>query len=147
MTTWKLALTSLVLVLIAAAAGCSKGVPPAGKTTEAAAPAPAKKEHDTKAMAKENPLEILGVADVARLEEGLQVPLRDGTKLIATAVVPTSGVKGPVILVQSPYPNQAEFHGGHDLFQRLIRKGYSVVVVNDRGTQWSEGEYRWQKQA
>jgi putative CocE/NonD family hydrolase len=98
-------------------------------------------------MAKENPLEILGVADVAHLEEGLLVPLRDGTKLIATAVVANGGAKGPVILVQSPYPNQAEFHGGRDLFQRLIRKGYSIVVVNDRGTQWSEGEYRWQVQS
>jgi len=128
-----------VFVLLAAAVGCARL-----SDKPVANPEPRK---DAKPLTSQNPLEIIGVADVAHLEEALWVPLRDGTHLMATAVVPNGGTRGPVILVQSPYPNQMEFGGGKDLFKRLVRKGYSIVVVNDRGTQWSEGEYHWQKSA
>jgi predicted acyl esterase len=59
----------------------------------------------------------------------------------------SSSSKRPAILDQSPYPVQAELTAGRNVLSRLVRKGYVLAVVNDRGTQWSEGEYRWLKGA
>ena len=94
-----------------------------------------------------NALTILGVSDVARLEEGVLVPLSDGTRLMATLVIPNEASatsKKPTILIQTPYDaNKVEISGSRDLLSKLVREGYGIVVVNNRGTQWSEGEYHW----
>jgi uncharacterized protein len=98
----------------------------------------------------EDPLQILGVSRIAHLEQDVLVPLRDGTELTATLVVPdgaSAGSRRPAILDQSPYVPQQELRMGRAVFSRLVRKGYVIVVVNDRGTQWSGGEYHWVKNA
>lgn len=89
----------------------------------------------------------------ARVEQGVLVRLRDGTHLVATLVVPdgaSQASKRPAIIIQSPYPSKLEVgfpSGGHDLISSLVRKGYVLAIVNDRGTEWSEGEYHWMKGA
>jgi uncharacterized protein len=102
------------------------------------------------ATAATNPLDILRVRDIARLEEGVLVRLRDGTNLMATLVVPDSASassKRPAIIDQSPYPAEFEFTMARKVFAQLVREGYVIAVINDRGTQWSEGEYHWMKGA
>lgn len=115
----------------------------------AAAAAPAAKPAAAQ-DGRANPLDILHVRGAAHLEEGVLVRLRDGTHLMATLVVP-NGASGssrrPAIIDQSPYPARMEFTGGREVFSRLVREGYVIAVVNDRGTQWSEGEYHWMKGA
>jgi len=99
---------------------------------------------------RQNPLDILGVKEIASLVEAELVPLRDGTHLIATLIVPhdaSSATRRPTILDQSPYPVQFELTVGRDVLSRLVRRGYVIAVVNDRGTQWSQGEYHWLKGA
>lgn len=100
--------------------------------------------------AASNPLRILGVESVAHLKQGMLVRLRDGTHLVATLVVPngaSAASRRPVIIDQTPYPARLEFTGGREVFSRLVHEGYVIAVVNDRGTQWSEGEYHWMKGA
>lgn len=130
-------------VALSLAGGCSGGASRSTPTSSAAA----SNAHSKGAKVPiyfRNPLDTLKVQDVAHLEEGVLVPLKDGTQLMASMVVPNSASvdsKAPVILIQTPYPNQAEL--GRELFGRLVREGYAIVVVNSRGTQWSEGEYHW----
>jgi len=98
----------------------------------------------------QSPLQILGVEKIAHLQQGVLVPLRDGTELMATTVIPdgaSATSRRPAILDQSPYPAQQELSKGRAVFSQLVRKGYVIVVVNDRGTQWSGGEYHWLKHA
>lgn len=96
-------------------------------------------------------LEVLGLQDEAELEPVVPVPMRDGIRLSATVILPKSqaGRKLPVILLRSPYRPDAEVSEplASKLLPHLVRNGYAVVIVNDRGTQWSEGSYQWLKGA
>ena len=57
--------------------------------------------------------------------------------------------KLPVILIRTPYTPSSEVSEllAPALLARAVRSGYAIVIVNDRGTQWSEGQYQWLKGA
>ena len=97
------------------------------------------------------PLEVLGLEDAALFEPVVPVPMRDGVKLSANILLPKDGArqKLPVILIRSPYTPRSEVSEplASKLLPHLVRNGYAVVIVNDRGTQWSEGSYQWLKGA
>ncbi len=95
-----------------------------------------------------NLLDALEAREHATLTEEVPIRLRSGTVLSGQLLVPTGPARGrkvPTILVQTPYLPMAEVGIGVEraVLTRLIRNGYAVVIVNDRGTQWSEGEYHW----
>ena len=93
------------------------------------------------------PLQLLGLEEVADYQPVVPVPMRDGVRLSANLILPhhADGQKLPVILIRTPYAPSDEVseHLATPLLQRLVRSGYAIVIVNDRGTQWSEGRYRW----
>lgn len=70
-------------------------------------------------------------------KDNLSCTLRDGTKLIATALVPKGEGKWPVILVRTPYgralsiPDEAFY----------ASRGYAVIVQDVRGTGDSGGKF------
>ncbi|MEP7246195.1 MAG: CocE/NonD family hydrolase [Gammaproteobacteria bacterium] len=94
-------------------------------------------------------IEALGVQDVASLEEAVPVRMRDGARLSATIILPNEDAarrrKFSTILIKTPYSAVSEWTSGFrkELFARLVRQGYALVAVNERGTRWSEGEYHW----
>ena len=97
------------------------------------------------------PLEVLGLEDAAVFEPVVPVPMRDGVSLSANILLPKDKAqqKLPVILIRSPYTPSGEVSEplASTLLPHLVRSGYAVVIVNDRGTQWSEGSYQWLKGA
>jgi hypothetical protein len=97
------------------------------------------------------PLRVLGLEGVADFIPVVPVPMRDGVKLSANLIIPTSGApqKLPVILIRTPYTPASEVSEplAPPLLSRLVKSGYAVAIVNDRGTQWSEGNYHWLKGA
>jgi putative CocE/NonD family hydrolase len=103
---------------------------------------------DAAAMA---PLEVLGLEDAAVFEPVVPVPMRDGVRLSANILLPKDKAqqKLPVILIRSPYTPSSEVSESlaSTLLPHLVRSGYAIVIVNDRGTQWSEGSYQWLKGA
>jgi hypothetical protein len=118
------AMTIAVLGVLGCAVLSCAGAEGAGAVAESAPHPPGSR---TQPRWLQDPLEILGASKIARLEQGVWVPLRDGTKLMATSVVPNGASAGsprPAILDQSPYPAQAELRTGRAVFSRLIRKGY-----------------------
>ena len=86
-------------------------------------------------------LDVLGVRGIASAEEGVPIAMRDGTVLNGTLIIPkgAADVKRPALLVQTPYLPQMELEIGKRVEAQLVRDGYVIVVVNDRGTQWSQG--------
>jgi hypothetical protein len=91
-------------------------------------------------------------ADLGLTEDVIQdllvaIPMRDGAELAATILRPRSppAARLPVILIRTPYRHGDEIGGGvaRQMLPKLLRSGYAVVVVSDRGTQWSSGSYRY----
>src|SRR5437899_1373699 len=73
-----------------------------------------------------------------RVERDLQVPMRDGTVLLADRHVP--GREGaPLVITRSPYGRGglAGWLGG-----LLAERGYQVLVQSCRGTHGSGGTFR-----
>ena len=97
-----------------------------------------------------DPISALGLQGIADYETVVPVPMRDGVKLSATLILPRGTPRPwPAILIRSPYDPASEVSGhlASQLLPRLVRQGYAIVIVNDRGTQWSEGSYHWLKGA
>jgi len=98
-----------------------------------------------------SPLEVLGLEGAADFEAVVPVPMRDGVRLAATLILPRNAgaQKLPVILIRTPYTPSSEVSEplAPSLLARAVRSGYAIVIVNDRGTQWSEGRYQWLKGA
>jgi putative CocE/NonD family hydrolase len=70
----------------------------------------------------------------------LMLPMRDGVRLATIVIRPTADGRYPALLVRSPYPNTSlDRFGG--LFKALFEKEYAVVLQNERGSEWSEGEF------
>jgi uncharacterized protein len=70
----------------------------------------------------------------------LMLPMRDGVRLATIVIRPTADGRYPALLVRSPYPNTS-LDGFGGLFKVLFEKDYAVVLQNERGSEWSEGEF------
>lgn len=72
-----------------------------------------------------------------RTVDNLECTLRDGTKLMATALVPEGDQKWPVILERTPYGRALSIPDGGFYAPR----GYAVIVQDVRGTGDSGGKF------
>ena len=70
----------------------------------------------------------------------LMLPMRDGVRLATIVIRPTAGTRHPALLMRSPYP-LTSLEGSSGLFKALFERDYAVVLQNERGSEWSEGEF------
>ncbi|MEO1618641.1 MAG: CocE/NonD family hydrolase [Planctomycetota bacterium] len=71
----------------------------------------------------------------------VMVPMRDGVRLATDVHVPKGDGPFPAVLVKTPY-NFNKLGGSTLLFaSEAIERGYAVVVQNERGRYYSEGEW------
>ena len=75
------------------------------------------------------------------IKRDLQIPMPDGTILLADHYAPRTGPKRPTILIRSPYGRRG-FFGGM-LALPYAERGYQVLVQSCRGTAGSGGEFRY----
>jgi hypothetical protein len=68
------------------------------------------------------------------------LPVRDGVRLATIVIRPRADGRYPALLSRSPYP-QTSLDGSSGLFKALFEKNYAVVLQNERGSEWSEGEF------
>ena len=76
-------------------------------------------------------------------EKEIFVPMRDGTNLSTDVLLPEGATgKLPTVLVRSPYHKDnthwALFGASDEMF---LKRGYAVVIQNERGRHFSEGTY------
>jgi putative CocE/NonD family hydrolase len=76
-----------------------------------------------------------------RVEENVQIPMRDGIKLSTDLYFPVdAGAKLPVILIRTPY-DKAPYLKPKSVARQFSGQGYVVAVQDTRGRHASEGEY------
>jgi hypothetical protein len=80
-------------------------------------------------------------ADTARYRiDYLMLAMRDGVRLATVVIRPKAEGTYPVVLVRTPYPaTSLDSFGG--LGKALFEKNYAIVIQNERGSQWSEGDF------
>jgi putative CocE/NonD family hydrolase len=80
-------------------------------------------------------------ADTARyLLEYRLLAMRDGVRLATMVIRPKAAGPRPVVLIRTPYPvTSLDALGG--LAGHLFGQGYAVIFQNERGSQWSEGDF------
>ncbi len=76
-----------------------------------------------------------------RLEHGLLVPMRDGTRLSLDLIRPELPNPLPVVLVRTPYDKVLERSRRADFYVSLAQRGYIVAVQDCRGRFNSDGEF------
>jgi uncharacterized protein len=74
------------------------------------------------------------------------IPMRDGVHLSAVVTRPVAtDAKVGTILVKTPYTPAMELsERSSGALLRLLKQGYAIAIVNDRGTGWSEGVFHTQ---
>jgi putative CocE/NonD family hydrolase len=70
---------------------------------------------------------------------GVEMPMRDGVRLVANIWVPDTAGRFPTILIRTPYVKTAQFQRYG--LARYVREGYAVVLQDTRGRGDSEGEF------
>jgi putative CocE/NonD family hydrolase len=76
-----------------------------------------------------------------RVEENVQVPMRDGVNLSTDLYFPVdAGARLPVILIRTPY-DKAPYAKPKSVSRQFAAQGYVVAVQDTRGRHASEGNY------
>ena len=100
----------------------------------AEAPDPDRDRTD-KALARE----VEALADVTR---NVLVPMRDGVGLSTDIYLPKNRKgKTPAILIKSPYNYNPLGRYELNWLAKFLRRGYAVILQNERGVYYSEGEW------
>jgi putative CocE/NonD family hydrolase len=75
-----------------------------------------------------------------RVSHGVQIPMRDGTRLVADRFIPNAPTDAPTVLIRSPYGRGypfPQFYAGP-----LAARGFHVLLQSVRGTYDSPGVFR-----
>jgi len=73
------------------------------------------------------------------IAEFKMLPMRDGVRLFTVIFRPKDSNPHPTILDRTPY----NIHAVGTYAQRAIEGGYAIVMQNERGSEWSEGEFHY----
>jgi uncharacterized protein len=88
----------------------------------------------------ESAVRALGADTVRYRVDYLMLPVRDGVRLATVVIRPRTDGRYPAMLVRSPYPNAIP-----DQFKPMhtaqFKKNYVLVMQNERGSEWSEGDF------
>jgi putative CocE/NonD family hydrolase len=80
-------------------------------------------------------------ADTGRYRiDYLMLPMRDGVRLATVIIRPRSEGRRPAFMIRTPYATTS-FERTSELSKALFEAEYVVIVQNERGTEWSEGEF------
>jgi putative CocE/NonD family hydrolase len=81
------------------------------------------------------------LTSTTRLEHGLLVPMRDGTRLSLDLIRPELPQPLPVVLARTPYDKVLERSRREDFYVSLAQRGYIVAVQDCRGRFNSDGAF------
>lgn len=98
--------------------------------------------HAAPARAAEAPPTLQDLQRIAIADTMVMMPMRDGVRL-ATDIYRPRDAKGkvPVIFIRTPYDFNKIAGGNLTLAYQGVRHGYAVVIQNERGRYYSEGEW------
>ncbi len=80
-------------------------------------------------------------ADTVRYRvDYIMLPVRDGIRLATVVIRPKAQGRYPTLMIRTPYATTS-FDRLEALHKALFEKDYVVIVQNERGTEWSEGDF------
>ena len=82
----------------------------------------------------------IGATPNRYLVDYLMLPMRDEVRLATVVIRPKAGGRYPTVMIRTPYA-MTSFDRIDGLFRRLFDADYAVIVQNERGSEWSEGEF------
>ena len=93
------------------------------------------------AFAQDDDEDLAKFKSMSESDTMIMVPMRDGVRLATDVHRPKGDGKFPAVLVKTPY-NFNKMGGATLMFaNEAIERGYAVVVQNERGRYYSEGDW------
>ena len=81
-----------------------------------------------------------GADTVRYLVDYLMLPMSDGIRLATVVIRPKAPGRYPTFMIRTPYATTS-FDRLEDVPKALFKAEYVVIVQNERGSEWSEGEF------
>ncbi len=82
------------------------------------------------------------LAEIANIEEKIMVPMRDGVRLATHLYTPKGAAEPlPTIFWRTPYQFNTLGGARLDFTLKAVREGYALVMQNERGVFFSEGDW------
>jgi uncharacterized protein len=81
-------------------------------------------------------------ADAVRYRiDYIMLPMRDGVRLATVVIRPRDDDRHPTLGIRTPYAELLNVDSFKPLYKAMFERGYVVLVQNERGTEWSEGDF------
>jgi uncharacterized protein len=81
-------------------------------------------------------------ADAVRYRiDYFMLPMSDGVRLATVVVRPRSAGRYPTLMSRTPYQTNALGDWDRPMYAAQFKNDYVLVVQNERGSEWSEGEF------
>jgi uncharacterized protein len=91
--------------------------------------------------ALESSARSLGADAVRYRIDYVMLPMRDGVRLATVVIRPRAAGRYPTLMIRTPYQMGAFHDSSRAMHTAQFKNDYVVVVQNERGSEWSEGEF------
>jgi uncharacterized protein len=83
----------------------------------------------------------LGADAIRYRVDYIMLPMRDGVRLATVVIRPRAEGRYPAMMIRSPYPETSIYDAFKPMYKAQFENNYAVIVQNERGTEWSEGDF------
>jgi uncharacterized protein len=91
--------------------------------------------------ALESAVRALGADTVRYRVDYIMLPMRDGVRLATVVVRPRAAGRYPTLLIRTPYQVTSLPERSAPMHTAQFKNDYVLIVQNERGSEWSEGEF------
>ncbi len=83
----------------------------------------------------------LGADAIRYRVDYIMLPMRDGVRLATVVIRPRAEGSYPTMMIRTPYPETSIPEQFKPMYKAQFENDYVVIVQNERGTEWSEGDF------
>ena len=91
--------------------------------------------------ALESSVRALGADTVRYRFDYIMLPMRDGVRLATVVIRPRPEGRYPALVVRTPYAVNSVPDQFKPMHTAQFKKNYVLIVQNERGSEWSEGDF------
>jgi len=100
-----------------------------------------KREDFLPPTALESAVRALGADAVRYRADYIMLPMRDGVRLATVVIRPRAAGRYPTMMIRTPYQVTAFPEQFRAMHTAQFKNDYVMVVQNERGSEWSDGEF------
>jgi hypothetical protein len=83
----------------------------------------------------------LGADAIRYRVDYIMLPMRDGVRLATVVIRPRAEGRYPTMMIRTPYPESLAHEPFRPMYKAQFENSYVIIVQNERGTEWSEGDF------